>query len=432
MGGSVGENMEQQALSLLSLIRRLISRIPLFRVVVTLAAGALAFQVAVITVLTLISKQRVQRLPRGGLPHLHTAESIVGENRLQVYSYGEHLYDAMLEAISNARETIYFETYLWKDDLIGRTFKEQLTAKAEAGVAVYVIYDTFGNLVVPRAFKRFSPAMNVLPFWAIRRPWHIFDPRRYGLDHRKVLIVDGEIAFIGGYNVGKLYATQWRDTHLRIAGPEAKDLAQAFVDFWNQFCRKRERFTHDYPLRFNPLINVYGNDLARMIFPIRDMYISAIDRAQRHIRLTNAYFIPDHILLESLEAAAKRGVKVEVLLPWRSNHILADWVARSYFSRCLDAGIILLGYQNAMVHAKTCTIDGQWSTIGTANLDRLSSIGNYEINVEIYDSHFAWQMEEIFDKDKTNAVEITKDRWQRRSLLMQMTEQALSPLRLML
>lgn len=413
-------------------LRQRLRRIPLVRVIVMLVASALALQATIITILVLITKQRKQRLPPGGFPHPDLPELAIGENKLELYSYGERLFDAMLDAIDNARETIYFETYLWKDDAIGRAFKERLTTKAEEGVAVYVIYDTFGNLVVPRTFKRFSPAMNVLSFWAIRRPWHLLDPRRYGLDHRKLLIVDGTIAFIGGYNVGSLYATQWRDTHLRIIGPEARDLAQAFVDFWNRFCRKRERIARDYPLRFNPMVNVYGNDIARMIFPIRDTYISAIDRAQHHIRLTNAYFIPDHILLESLEAASRRGVTVEILLPWRSNHLLADWAARSYFTRCLDAGIHLLGYQKAMVHAKTCTIDGQWSTIGTANLDRLSSIGNYEINVEIYDSRFADQMEQLFDSDKTNALEISRERWQRRTPFMQLTERVLGPLRLML
>ncbi len=424
--------MERETSSWVGLIRQSLRRIPLLRVIVTLVVAVLALQAAVIAVLTLIAKRRTQRLPPGGFPHLGLPEMAIGENRLRIFSYGEHLYDAMLEAIDNARQTIYFETYLWKDDAIGRTFKERLTAKAEQGVAVYVIYDTFGNLVVPRAFKRFSPAIAVLPFWAIRRPWHLLDPRRYGLDHRKLLIVDGETAFIGGYNIGKLYATQWRDTHLRIRGPEARDLAQAFVDFWNRFCRKRERIRRDYPLRFNPMINVYGNDIARMIFPIRDTYISAIDRAQHHIRLTNAYFIPDHILLESLEAAARRGVKVEILLPWRSNHLLADWAARSYFTRCLNAGIHLLGYQHAMVHAKTCTIDGQWSTIGTANLDRLSSIGNYEINIELYDDHFACQMEDLFESDKTNATAITRERWERRSFFMRLSERVLGPLRLLL
>ena len=431
-GWSSGGGSMREMTSLMDILRQRVRRIPVVRVVAAVILGALALQAAVITVLMLVTKRRALRLPPGGFPHPDLPEVAIGDNYLHLYSYGERLYEAMLAAIDNARETIYFETYLWKDDAIGRAFKERLTAKAEAGVAVYVIYDTFGNLVVPRAFKRFAPSIYVLPFWAIRRPWHILDPRRYGLDHRKLLVVDGKVAFIGGYNIGKLYATQWRDTHLRVRGPEAKDLAQAFVDFWNRFCRKRERIQRDYPLRFNPMINVHGNDIARMIFPIRDVYIAAIDRAQHHIRLTNAYFIPDHILLESLEAAAARGVTIEILLPWRSNHLLADWAARSYFSRCLRAGIHLLGYQNAMVHAKTCTIDGQWSTVGTANLDRLSSIGNYEINIEIYDSRFAAQMEELFACDKTNAVEITIDRWQRRTPFMRLTERVLGPLRLML
>lgn len=427
-----GEMQERQTRSHIGAIRDFWRRIPVVRVILALAAGFVALQAGVITILLIAARRRKLRLPPGGFPHLELPELTSGENRLEIYSYGEQLYHAMLESIDNARETIYFETYIWKGDPIGQLFKERLTAKAKAGIAVYVIYDTFGNLVVPHAFKQFHPAINVLPFWTIRRPWHLIDPRRYGLDHRKLLVVDGEIAYLGGYNIGQLYATQWRDTHLRIRGLEAREVAQAFVDFWNRLCRKRDRIAQSYALRFSPMINLYGNDIARLIFPIRDMYISAIERAQRHIRLTNAYFIPDHVLLESLEAAARRGVTVEVLVPWRSNHVLADWAARSYFSRCLNAGIHLLGYQHAMVHAKTCTIDGQWSTIGTANLDRLSSLGNYEINIEMYDSRVATQMEELFDCDKTNAIEITAERWARRSIFMRASEQLLSPLRLVL
>ena len=145
-----GESMERETSSWVGLIRQSLRRIPLFRVIVTLVVAVLALQAAVIAVLTLIAKRRTQRLPPGGFPHLGLPEMAIGENRLRIFSYGEHLYDAMLEAIDNARQTIYFETYLWKDDAIGRTFKERLTAKAEQGVAVYVIFDTFGNLVVPR------------------------------------------------------------------------------------------------------------------------------------------------------------------------------------------------------------------------------------------------------------------------------------------
>ncbi|MBF6589329.1 MAG: phosphatidylserine/phosphatidylglycerophosphate/cardiolipin synthase family protein [Ktedonobacterales bacterium] len=400
-----------------------------WRAVLYLVGAFVGAQALVVIGLSVVARRRRFRSPEAGFPYLRLGEVRLGENQLQLFSYGQDLYEAMLAAIDGARECIYLESFIWKDDGVGRTFKEHLAAKAAEGVNVYVIFDIFGNLVVPRAFKRFPSSIRVLQFWGLRRPWHLLDPRRYAVDHRKLLVVDSHIGFIGGYNLGSLYATEWRDTHLCVRGPAAMDLAQSFVDFWNRFCRKSNRITTYYPRSFDPTIALHTNDSMRLTFPIRDMYIGAIDRAQRQILLTNAYFIPDHILLEALEAAAQRGVDVQVLLPQSSNHILADWAARGYFTRCLAAGIRIFGYQQAMIHAKTCTIDGQWSTIGTANLDRLSSVGNYEINIEIYSEELAHEMEALFTCDKTNAIEVAAERWGIRPWYVKMSERLLSPLR---
>ena len=161
------------------------------------------------------------------------------------------------------------------------------------------------------------------------------------------------------------------------------------------------------------------------------MYIQAIDQAEHSIRLTNAYFVPDGALFDALKAAASRGVDVQVLVPWISNHVVVDWLTRGYFTDCLKTGIRVFAYRN-MLHAKTCTIDGQWSTIGTANLDRLSSVGNYEINAEIYSEALARQMEELFICDTRNAFELKKDQWLRRPWYSKLGERILSPLQLFL
>ena len=130
-------------------------------------------------------------------------------------------------AIEQAREAIYLETYIWKADALGERFKEALIRKAQEGVAVYVVFDWFGNVVVPHAFKRFPAPVHTLAYRPIRRPRHLLDPRRYALEHRKLLVVDGETAFLGGYNIGAMYATEWRDTHLRLKGPAARRLARS-------------------------------------------------------------------------------------------------------------------------------------------------------------------------------------------------------------
>ncbi|MGO8951129.1 MAG: phospholipase D-like domain-containing protein, partial [Ktedonobacterales bacterium] len=177
---------------------------------------------------------------------------------------------------------------------------------------------------------------------------------------------------------------------------------------------------------------VRGNDALRLTFPIRDMYLNGIDNAEHHILLTSAYFIPDTSLLAALKAAAARGVDVQVLVPWTSNHIIADWASHAYFTECLEAGIRIFGYQNAMIHAKTCTADGCITTIGTANLDRLSSVGNYEVNVAIYSKDLAQEMEKIFAADKTNAFELTLDDWGSRPLYVKVSEQLIKRLRFVL
>jgi cardiolipin synthase len=396
------------------------------RIVVRGLGVLVAVQGVLAGALMTIAWLRRRRQPQG-FPHPTFPPVAVGDTTVQLYTYGRDLYDAMLAAIDAAQETIYLETYIWKGDAVGRAFKEHLARKAAAGVAVYVIFDRFGNLVVPRAFKEFPPAIQTLAYQGFHRPEQVFDPRRYALEHRKVLVVDGCVGFLGGYNLGSLYATQWRDTHLRLEGPAVAHLAASFVDFWLEHSVPGAPAPRRYPRAFDSLIVLQDNDANRLTFPIRDMYISAIDRAERRIRLTNAYFIPDRTLRRALTAAARRGVDVQVLLPWISNHTLADWMARGLFTELLGAGIRLFGYRT-MLHAKTCTIDGQWSTVGTANLDRLSSVGNYELNVEVYSRELATQMEQLFENDKANATELTLEKWAARPWYAKVSERVLAPL----
>ncbi|GAC1302326.1 MAG: phospholipase D-like domain-containing protein [Ktedonobacteraceae bacterium] len=421
-----------KSLERLNRFKHLWHRISIVRLVQDAIIIIVSLQAIIVIVLDILAMLRGRHKHEVNFPRLQLDEVKVDENYLQLYGYGQDLYAAMLDAIDNAQESIYLESFIWKGDAVGQELKMHLAKKAEQGVAVYVIFDAFGNLVVPRSFKSFPPCIHKLEYQPIRSPWHIIDPRRYALDHRKMLVVDGTIGFIGGYNLGSLYATQWRDTHLRIRGPAAADLAHAFASFWNRSFPEDKAITRHYTRHFDPFITVRSNDAVRLTFPIRDMYIEAIDRAEHTILLTNAYFVPDHILLDALKAAAARGVDVRVLIPWYSNHIVVDWLTHGYITECLEAGIRILGYQYAMLHAKTCTIDGQWVTLGTANLDRLSSIGNYEINVEIFNTELACQMEELFKSDTTDVFELTVDEWNRRPWYTKLSERILAPLRFLL
>jgi cardiolipin synthase len=336
----------------------------------------------------------------------------------------------MLAAIRAAKKQILLESYIWKGDEVGTQFKQAVIEAAERGVDVYLIYDAFANLVVPRTFYDFPPHVHVLRFPALRPKVVVSGIRHSGRDHRKILVVDDAIAFVGGYNIGSLYATHWRDTHLRVTGPSVWELRNAFVDFWNRWR------TDDLPVlqdigspHWLPHLRAARNAPSELVFPIRGLYLDAIDRACSHVYITQAYFIPDRDILTALLNASARGVDVRVLVPERSNHVVADWLARGHYATLLRGGVRIFLYQGAMIHAKTATIDGAWSTVGTANIDRLSLTGNYEINLEVVDPQVAARLEDTFRMDLTNARELTLDEWERRPVLKKVAELVLSPLR---
>lgn len=405
--------------STLARFRRLFNRVTVSLVLAQLAA------VISITVVEAMRKKRrtLRRFP------ITPPEPIPFESsELTIYTYGENVFDDMIEAIDFAQERVYFETFIWKGDAEGQRFMDALIRAADRGVEVYAIWDQFANLVVPPKFYAQLPErVHTLPYPAIPIPW---SPRSWGRDHRKLLVVDGVIGFIGGYNVGSLYATDWRDTHARIVGPGAAEIENAFIDFWNMHTRRRRRRISHNPRRpWQTHMWVHRNVPRLHVYPIRNMYLEAIDRASERIWLTHAYLIPDEDLLQALREACNRGVDVRIIVPAISNHVIADWLSRGFYTGMLQSGIKLYLFQGAMVHAKTATIDGNWSTIGTANLDRLSLWGNYEINMEIADRHVAERMEEIFLTDQSNTVELSEERWAHRSWIAKLTELFLSPLR---
>lgn len=335
----------------------------------------------------------------------------------------------MLAAIDGAQQRVLLESFIVKGDEVGERFKAALIAAAERGVEVFVVYDGFANLVVRRSFFRFPASVNVVRYPALKLGMLLLDVRKSGRDHRKLLVVDGDVGFVGGYNIGSAYATQWRDTHLRIEGPSAWDLENAFVDFWNQH---RAAGQPALPERgspsWEPSLRVHRNLPSQLIYPIRGMYLEAIDRARERIAITQPYFIPDREIVRALLGAARRGVEVRVLVPAASNHVVTDWLSRGFYATLLRGGVGVWRFEHAMIHAKTMTIDGRWSTIGTANIDRLSLTGNYEINVELFDRGLAAQLERVFAADLTNAAELTLAEWERRGTAAKLVERTLAPL----
>lgn len=400
-----------------------------------IAGGIVGAQLAAAAALTVYTgvqrrRRRPHRFPVAPVEPIDT-----GTDEVTVYTFGNDLYEAMLDDIAAATSTVYLETFIWKSDEMGQRFRQALVEAAARGVRVHAIWDEFANLVVNPSFYRQMPGVRTRKQPVIARSLRP-SLRNLGRDHRKLLIVDSRVAYIGGYNIGSTYADRWRDTHARIVGETVPDLENVFVDHWNQrpvgslrFRDRQEPLPSPKGRTWHSPLVVHRNTPRLTMYPIRNMYLEAIDRAQQRIWMTQAYLIPDDDLLAALHAAAARGVDVRIIIPAESNHVIADWLSRGYYDRLLHYGVRLFLYQGAMVHAKTCTIDGVWSTIGTANLDRLSLQGNYEVNVEITHNGVADRMEDIFGIDTRNCVELTLEEWRNRSRVAKFTETLLSPWR---
>ncbi|GCF11503.1 phospholipase D-like domain-containing protein [Dictyobacter arantiisoli] len=412
-------------------IERIRSQIGVWKIIQWYLAFLVVPPLVACAILVLVDTLRKHHRSQGHFLSLRDEEPVnVNDTTVQLYTYGNDLYDAMLDAIEHAQQRILFETFIWKDDVIGYRFRRALIEAAQRGVEVYVIYDQFANLVVPHSFFRFDTAIHVLKYPIVSFPFYLFKLKTYARDHRKIMIVDQHIGFIGGYNIGDTYARQWRDTHARVSGSGALEIENSFIDFWNTHKRRNQLPIADLIQRdWNSNLMIQRNDPVTLAFPIRSMYLESIDRAVKNVFLTNAYFIPDQAILHALIKAAHRGVDVRILVPAISNHIIADWLSHGYYTECLKNGIRLFLYKGAMIHAKTATADAIWSTVGTANIDRLSMVGNFEVNIEFYSVDVAREMNKIFAYDASRAYELTLERWIKRPWYWKLAETMLLSLR---
>jgi len=390
-----------------------------------------AVQAAVVGILVAMAQWRKRREGpwEEGFPWEEQPEVEVEGNLIKLHPYGVRLYEEMIREIEGAKSHVCLGTFIWKGDEVGRRFLDALARKAREGVRVYVVFDGLANFFVSREFKRFPEEIHALHFRPLDRPSSFVNPRSIFRYHRHVMTVDGRVAFLGGYNIGTLYEAGWRDTHVRVRGGAVREVEGTFADFWNSHrTQDLPEMRPDEEREWNPSVLLRRNDPYLRIFPIKAMYLEAIDRANSHVYLTHAYFIPDRALRAELKAAAQRGVDVQVLLPRHSNHVTADWLARRHFDELLRAGVRIFGYEHIMIHSKTATVDGLWSTVGSANIDRYSLLGNYEANLEVYSEALAAQMERMFELDKTNAREITLKEWERRPLPAKIVERVLASL----
>ncbi|WP_291013039.1 cardiolipin synthase [Hydrogenophaga sp.] len=407
------------------------------------------------------SKAVIDRLKKSGNVtglfdrHLAVAETIAGSplttgNEVRLLQDGPATYRAMVAAIEAAKDHINMETYILDDDEVGQRFAEALIAKQAQGVQVNLIRDSVGTVGTPAAFweRLTASGIRVLEFnpinpLAARKAWSLNQR-----DHRKLLIVDGHTAFLGGINISSVYSggsfkrgsraqpkvdapgaqelgPAWRDTDLRLRGPVVADLQELFINTWAQ----QKGAALDEKNYFPPLQSV-GPHVVRAIGsspeePYSQIYatlLSAIGSAENSVCITNAYFVPDLQLLAALEDAARRGVDVSLILPSQTDSWLVFHAGRRSYARLLRAGVKIFERQGVILHSKTALIDGVWATVGSTNLDWRSFLHNHELNAVVLGAEFGQQLQAMFDRDLAASDAITLEAWQRRGLDLRVKE----------
>ena len=393
------------------------------------------------------SKVILERLRRNGKDlaildrHLALEEAIVGTplstgNHVTLLQDGPTTYQAMYAAILEAKDHINMETYVMDDDEVGQRFAQVLIEKQQQGVQVNLIRDSAGTFGTPNEFfkKMTDSGVNVLEFNPLnplvsRKDWTLNQR-----DHRKLLIVDGRIAFLGGINISSVYSggsfsqssrkesngsLAWRDTDLQLKGPVVAEFQKLFLATWKkqkgQALAAKNYFPPQVPMG-QQIVRAIGSSPDEHFSAIYATLLSAIGNAAISVQVINAYFATDPQLLAALEAAAKRGVDVKLILPSETDSWLVLHAGRAYYTQLLKSGVKIYHRRGVILHSKTALIDGVWATVGSTNLDWRSFLHNHELNAVVLGAGFGQQVQALFNKDLAASDAVALEQWERRAL----------------
>lgn len=344
-------------------------------------------------------------------------------NEVRLYEDANATYAALEEALRSAQHHIHLEYYIWQPDQTGTHFRELLVEKARSGVQCRLLLDSVGCWRLRRHFTRPLVEAGVelayfLPFRPLRRRWSL-----HLRNHRKIAVIDGQVAFAGSQNIGDEYRgrlkrlSPWHDTHMRINGPAALFLQQTFAEDWF-FSTRKQLEDEDYfpePQRIGPsIVQILPTGPDQDISALAQIIFAAVSAATTSICLATPYFVPDHALRMALINACYRGVRVQLLLPTRHDLPLVLWAGRSFYAELLQAGVEIYEYDDGVLHSKIITVDDRWCALGSANMDIRSFRLNFEITALVYDQAAATQLSASAERYCARARQITlHDVWHR-------------------
>lgn len=375
-----------------------------------------------------------------------TLSPLTSHNDVQILVNGEEKFPDLITALRQARHHIHIEYYIYENDDIGNEIADLLIEKAKEGIEVRFLYDDFGSRSVRRSIVPRLKAGGVRAFPFLEISFVTLANRLNYRNHRKIVVIDGRKAWVGGINISDRYcntpskpnAIYWRDTHLRIEGPGVQYLQYLFMCDWNFSAAKNLQPSEAY---FPPLdslvshggkvvqIAASGPDSAKPT--ILYSLLQAIHLATEEILITTPYFIPGDSLLDALIISALSGIKVKVLVPDRGDSLIVNSAARSYYDDLVQNGVEVYLYTRGFVHAKTMVCDRKVAIVGTANMDFRSFDLNFEVNAVVYDGETADKLRDIFYADIQHAKKIDPILWSQRSKVKQLwqrTARLVSPL----
>jgi cardiolipin synthase len=352
-------------------------------------------------------------------------------NRVDVLTNGDETFSKILYALESAEHHIHMEYYIIRDDKIGKEIKSVLIRKAHAGLKVRLIYDSVGCWKLsPKYLSDLQDAgVEIYPFFPVALP--ILSRELNYRNHRKIIVVDGKVGFVGGLNIGDEYLGRskqfgfWRDTHMVIWGEAVYGLQNTFVNDWNYVSKQSIGCDALFPKqepRGETIVQIATSGPDSKWHAIEQAYFTMVSSAKRRIYITTPYLVPEEGLMDALKTAALSGVDVRVLIPSKPDHFLVYWATQDNLESLLEAGVRVYAYERGFVHSKVVVVDSEVSTVGTANFDVRSFRINFEVNAFVYDTEVARKLEDDFFADMEDAVEITLEAHLKRGVFTRFLE----------
>ncbi|MBK3719353.1 cardiolipin synthase [Staphylococcus arlettae] len=363
----------------------------------------------------------------------NNAAFLTTDNEVTIYTDGRQKFDALLNDIIQAKDYIHIQYYIFRNDNLGKSILTALEQKLTEGVEVKMLYDDMGSRTLSlKDFKSFRKnGGQVEAFFPSKLP--LINLRMNNRNHRKIVIIDGQIGYVGGFNVGDEYLGlkkkfgYWRDTHLRIVGDAVNALQLRFMLDWNS---QSTRDNLQYEDRYFPDVNSGGTIGVQIASSgpdeaweqIKYGYLKMIASAKESIYIQSPYFIPDQAFLDAVKIAALGGVNVNIMIPNKPDHPFVYWATYNNVASLLEAGVNIYHYDNGFLHSKSVVIDDEIASVGTANMDHRSFTLNFEINAFIYDIEVAQQLRAAFENDLNVSYRLTQELYNQRSLWIKFKE----------